>query len=485
MKGRKIEKQLKNEISTASDFGFQEIMERAHANDDALLEAVPVTVEGKAYNHRGSALKTILFALGALILAFAIFWILQNEEPAPTRSAGYFVIDINPSIKLSYNQDGIITDAQALNEDASVLLVNLDLSGKSADDAVSILFDKCVALGYFSSERDNNAVMTSATTDNGESDEEMTNEIKRLFSSQFSKKKMRGVVITGVQNAELDATASELGIDSQKYALILSYLDMGGELDTERYDEVSISELYEMISEREKEQKKEDIAKIESERDSKQSELFEALFNSVEALIDKIQAELDNIISEEQQEQNIGESPKGNEPPPNDKGHDDRPKGALGDMMDKIHGSIEKGQQNDNAISRYKEIATKLDEYIDTLEIAKKSNDCKSAFDGILKLLDELSKDEEHKSLASLVSSAVVEIKTLYEEFLEKCVELDEMNVSAEQVNLDRLDAFKNVSHEKYDDVDKWQVEKESEIASSWYEMKKQWNNDRKNDLKK
>ncbi len=59
------------------------------------------------------------------------------------------------------------------------------------------------------------------------------------------------------------------------------------------------------------------------------------------------------------------------------------------------------------------------------------------------------------------------------------------MNVSAEQVNLDRLDAFKNVSYEKHDDVEEWQRERESEIASSWYEMKKQWNNDRKNDLKK
>ena len=82
----------------------------------------------------------------------------------------------------------------------------------------------------FLAERDNNAVLASATSDNGERDEKMTGEIKRLFASEFSKKKIRGVVITGVQGSELDAEANEYGIDSQKYALILSYLDMGGEL---------------------------------------------------------------------------------------------------------------------------------------------------------------------------------------------------------------------------------------------------------------
>ena len=51
--------------------------------------------------------------------------------------------------------------------------------------------------------------------------------------------------------------------------------------------------------------------------------------------------------------------------------------------------------------------------------------------------------------------------------------------------NGDILTACFGGTYEKHDDVEEWQRERESEIASSWYEMKKQWNNDRKNDLKK
>lgn len=56
----------------------------------------------------------------------------------------------------------------------------------------------------------------------------MTAEMKGLLSEAFASNKIRGVVITGVENAQLEEAAQKYGIDAQKYALILSYLALGG-----------------------------------------------------------------------------------------------------------------------------------------------------------------------------------------------------------------------------------------------------------------
>ena len=63
--------------------------------------------------------------------------------------------------------------------------------------------------------------------------------------------------------------------------------------------------------------------------------------------------------------------------------------------------------------------------------------------------------------------------------------ELSALKASAEETNSARLDAFKDKPQGEHENVDDWQKEKEDEIASSWYELKKQWDNERKNDLKK
>ena len=497
MKRREIEKQLKKDLSVSSHSDFSKIMGRCRSEEGKVGVLVPAI--GAEVERKRSKFRYILWLFAILVLTclIATVMLLDNKgDPPLGGTSGYFIIDINPSVKISYDENGLVTEVSALNEDAEILLVGSTLTGKTPSEAVSLLFDKCVQLGYFSAERDNNAVLASATADSGERDEKMTNEIKALFAGEFSKKKIRGVVITGVQDAELEAGASEYGIDSQKYALILSYLDMGGELDSERYDDISVGELYSKISDREKEIKEQSIETTKKEQQAVSDDIFNTLFESVEALIAKIKACIEEIEEDSVTEQNpqglesekAQSKPQDGTPPhrPNDgQGASGRPIGGLTDMINDIHAVLGSSGKDDEFKSHYALFTSKLDEYISVLEDAEKSSDCERAVNGILGILSEMKKGEKNSELIALIDSSSDEIRSLYAEFLKKSAELSDLNASVEEKNSARLEAFKDASDGKSEDVEKWQNDKEHEISSSWYEMKKEWESDRKNDFKK
>ncbi len=502
MKRRKIEKQLKKDLSISSRSDFSVVMGRCKTTENASDVLVPAV--GNEIEHKESKFRHLLWIFGILILACLVVTVLLfdgNDETPLGNTSGYFIIDINPSVRISYDKNGLITEVSALNEDAEILLVGTDLTGKTPSEAVSLLFDKCVQLGYFSAERDNNAVLTSATNENGERDEKMTNEIKTLFAKEFSNKKIRGVVITGVQDSKLDEGASEHGIDSQKYALILSYLDMGGELDFNEYDDISIGELYKKISDKEKELKEQNIEATKKEHQTIKNDIFNTLFESVESLIAKIKACIEGIEENSESEHERMQNPmdiegeKGQKQPqggspshrPNDGqgGSGGRPTGELSNMIDDIHSALGSSGKDDEFKSHYTLFTSKLDEYINVLQDAEKSSDCERAVNGILAILSEMKKNEKNGELVTLIDSSSNEIQSLYAEFLKKSVELNNLSASVEEKNASRLEAFKNAPLGKNDDVEKWQKDKEHEISSSWFEMKKQWESDRKNDFKK
>lgn len=464
MKKSSIKKQLKKDISTVSHSSFSTIMERCESqNEYSSIECVAITPDGQKISHRqGSFAKYVIFGvLLFAILCVAIVLMMGKTEAPDTRMGGYFVIDINPSVKISYDKNGIVTEASPLNDDARVLLCDLDFTGKTTDEAVEIVFDKCVSLGYFSAERENNAVMTSAINESGARDDEMTEKVKGYFLKRFSDRKMLGVVITGVQNEQLDKVASQYGIDSQKYALILYYKELGGALNESSFAEISISELYERISQLEKEIKANDIKKAQKEIMDAEERLFKSLAFSIEDLIRELEACISRADSDTPSDE------KAPPPIPGEMGKPDRVAFMLG------HGK-----------DRYEGFKGKFESYLLELKSAEQTSDCKSAVDGILAILDEIKADESDEELIALIEKTRAQIELLFEEFEKACANLSTLNSTSEEENSARLEIFKNATNGSANDVEGWQRDKEGELALDWYSYKMQWDNERKNDLK-
>ncbi|MBQ7352859.1 MAG: hypothetical protein IJW54_02525 [Clostridia bacterium] len=283
---RKIEKALKNEIKKSARTDFSKISIKCGINKENFSnrEKRLVLVDGE---ERSGAIKrnTILLMIVLICVVSLCIIITKLSSSSYQTSKGYFVIDINPSLEICYDEKGMVTSVNPLNEDAEILLLSLDFSENHYTDAVKTIVNSCIELGYISPDRADNAIMTTAANEDGFKDEYMTNEIKKAFSTEFSSRKILGVVITGVENPELKKEAEKFGIDAQKYALINEYISLGGAISEDEYSEISIRELYKSIYEKEKENKKQLI-----------DELTKKEIEEKEAVIDTIKASTKEIV---------------------------------------------------------------------------------------------------------------------------------------------------------------------------------------------
>ncbi|MBQ7760849.1 MAG: hypothetical protein IJ400_02225 [Clostridia bacterium] len=211
---KKIEKKIKNEINNIAtpDFSRVAIECGISTNNGVKIKktALASGYGSEEYSSGFTAKKSVILSV-VLILIVALISIvslkLMNKEEDPFINGGHFIIDINPSIEISYDEDGMVTSVSPLNEDAEVLLYGVELTGKPYEQVVTTIIDNCLELGYISTERADNAVMTTAVTVNGEKNEKMTEIIKGAFTKEFSSRKILGVVITGVENPELNKEA--------------------------------------------------------------------------------------------------------------------------------------------------------------------------------------------------------------------------------------------------------------------------------------
>lgn len=258
MKKTDIEKQLQKDLSASTPSDFDAVWNKCTTPASEEKELIPELVPATAHNGKSASApsrKTI--SVAAIITAFllclaAILCITLLKKSGngyllPSQS-GYFIIDVNPSLRIDYDKRGVVTSARGLNPDGEALIDGLSLDGLTYDKATDAVFDRCVSNGYFSTEYDDNAILVTASKESGEKDEQMTEEINKLLKQKFEDKKMSGVVISDVDNSKGQKEAEKYGISGQKYELIARYIDMGGSLDESQYATVTIRELYSLMT---------------------------------------------------------------------------------------------------------------------------------------------------------------------------------------------------------------------------------------------
>ncbi len=430
MKTSKIEKQLKKEIKAAAASNFLNIASKCNEKE-VVFEKRLVVEQGVAPKNESSHFikNTVIALLIALVLALAGILLinqLRNES-----KGGSFIIDINPSLEIVYNENTEVTQINALNEDAEVLLCNLELVGKSYKDAVGLLMDNCVKLGYLSPSREDNAIMTTALLENGEKSEEMTQEIKELFYKEFENRRMHGVVIAGFENSELKQEAEKYGIDTQKYSLIQEYLSLGGELDEEKYAKTSIRELYSFIYEKTKAQKN---AKIES-LNSKANEIDSALLDALSDVNKLLASKIENLSSIED-------------------------------------------------VERYSSYIISISQYASQVG-NNKDDKYQVVIHNVLAFFDKILEKETDTEIVNLINEIKKNIESQYEELLKARDELCELNKTPQEKMNERLDKFSSEITSDKDIILPSQPKKEEDYKNEWNEYKEKWNEERKNDLSK
>ena len=446
MKKSQIEKELRKQLSDATPSNFEDLCARCNIGEKEEVfaeEMVAVGTKGGNYSFstkKKVGITTALVFLVALTIFLALFFTLSNNganDILPS-GKGFLIIDINPSIELSYNDKGVVTSAKGLNKDGEVLLSGLDIKDKDYRAVADLLFEKCVKLGYFSADRENNAILVTATTEDGNKDDKWSEEIKGVFLKTFSSQNIKGVVITGIKDAELDKKGEQYGIDGQKYALIQDLLALGGHLDEEDYATISIRDLYSEIAEQERKNEEEKIENLTQQSAQMKDAVFADLLEVISEFIDQLADDIEDQYKEDHFHKN-----------------------------------------------KYERKLEELEDYLEDIEEEKIGNKNIKVFDRVTTVLKDLVHEEHNPKIRALLEEAYDNIKNTLLPVIDVISEIDILDTSIEDINSARYDKYKD-SHHQWDDdfdYDQWQEDKEDDFSSSWYDFKHSWEQERDDDL--
>ena len=185
--------------------------------------------------------KLLAYSLAFVLLIAGLgfgFFYQQNS------SITTIAFDVNPSIEIEINKEEKITKVNAVNEDAQIILENMELEGIQLDVGVNALIGSMVKHGYLNELT--NSILVSVDSNNQDTvnylQEKLMNEIVQFIQSN----QLEGSVITqkiDSNNQDIEQLSQEYGITKAKAQLIQEILDAN---TTHTFDELVDCSIHEL-----------------------------------------------------------------------------------------------------------------------------------------------------------------------------------------------------------------------------------------------
>lgn len=162
----------------------------------------------------------------------------------------YITIDINPSIEIITNDEGLVEQVNPLNHDAEILLLDHDFLGKTVDEVVDTIMNLALEAGYII-EEDENAIIITTAIDNQKNKERLENKISKTINKFKERYRLRLKIYNENQKAtqELKVLAEELNISVGKLKMINKAMEVDPELTIDEAKDMTVRDLNNIIIE--------------------------------------------------------------------------------------------------------------------------------------------------------------------------------------------------------------------------------------------
>jgi uncharacterized membrane protein YkoI len=182
--------------------------------------------------------KIITFSLAALVL-----FTLAACSGGITTVASTIAIDVNPSVVLELDEDDRVINVILNNEDAEIIVGDMDLIGVDYNVALNALLGSMIANGYINELA--NSILLSIQNSDETKESNLLAEISQAINDYLTGSSIEGSVIT--QSLDLDPDAEELaqllGISEAKAELILEIIEIDPRMVVEELALLSINDL--------------------------------------------------------------------------------------------------------------------------------------------------------------------------------------------------------------------------------------------------
>jgi len=242
MADRKLEQQIRTAVEHAVPDRLEDILSSCvhEQQTDHAFAAVDGGKKGATMEHKKSARGPVFAAVAAmaamLVLCIGGYRLFQ-AGPAQS-AASVILLDVNPSLSLSVDEEERVVSAQALNEDAQAVLGDMELENTPLDVAVNAIIGAMLQKGYLGDLQ--NSILVSVEDQDAAREETLQEKVTQAIVSAMQGGSLEAAVLSqsvDSGNAELAALAQEYQISLGKAALIqeviaqapeLSFADLAG-----------------------------------------------------------------------------------------------------------------------------------------------------------------------------------------------------------------------------------------------------------------
>ena len=443
MKNKDIEKNIKKTISASKERVWDKVEKQLFDRESSSLEMA--TANGNqsvAIKNNKTLIYSVIAIFLAIVVALSAF--LPKLFKKSFDYTGSFFIDINPSLQVMVDKDGLVTEVVPLNEDALVLLQGLsEYEGKSSEEIAVALFELAYKSGYISPTQKDNAVLVTGSLIDESLNQKLSLKIKDSLTKKIKEKGVYCAILTDSLSDSIKQTADEFGISPSKYQLIKSAIENGVKIDQAEYTTITVREINNRIKEFGK--KFNDYGGMD----------FDGLLEQIQEYVD---GQLDVVVSI--LEESVRNAREYLSQINNDyfehpyKEQIERDLDTLGGLLEKLDDETENGKDN-------KALYEKLDNTIKS--IAQKDELIAMQFELLKPMIDQvIAKYEE-------VAQQIVLAKDTIAQKYNKFVADNEQKIN----EFVKQDGFE-------DDYERWLEEVYASFHDNWDKVKQDWQNNRK-----
>lgn len=183
-----------------------------------------------------------------LVIAIACIGLAScgSTEDASSVDTTYISLRINPEIEMVADDDGIIVYANAVNDDGEVVLSNVELEGKTIEEAGALFTEAAVELGYVDPTQDA-TVYVDVQGINAEETAEIEQKLNQDITHYFNNNGINGKVSKETLD-KYASSANKWGLSTGHTKLVMRVLDAHPELTEDEVLKMSVSQWMELLN---------------------------------------------------------------------------------------------------------------------------------------------------------------------------------------------------------------------------------------------
>ncbi|MBQ6685014.1 MAG: PepSY domain-containing protein [Firmicutes bacterium] len=233
MNNRDIEKKLCRAVEQNVPDVRDSILSRCEEREGKVIEMKEMR------KNKSSSWKRLVAAAAMVALVFggAGMYVQGNAVDS------IIELDVNPSVELSVNKKERVVSAEALNEDAKVVLEDMDLKGADLDVAVNALIGSMLKHGYISELQ--NSILITVENDDAVKGKALEDRLVKEVNDMLKSSAIEGAILSQQikEDAEVKKLAEELKVSAGKAVLIEKIAEKDTVLKKEDLRELDINEL--------------------------------------------------------------------------------------------------------------------------------------------------------------------------------------------------------------------------------------------------